>query len=579
MIHYDFKNVERRPLIGNSLRIMSLLDLAVSIFPILFLLTVTLIPHGLKSKVSLPVAAFLLYIIRLTYFQENVILVHAAVVYGILDSLTPISIVAGAVFLFETMDKTKCMSWILNQLANLSKGQKIAEIMLIGWTFTYVVEGASGFGTPTALAAPILANLGIEPMNAVLVCLVFNTLQTPFGAVGTPIWFGLGSVLPEDADRLQLAMQAQIILLISAFFVSFFAIWLALPNWRSLWNDKIFIMISLLSPIVPALLVSLFSFELPTIVGGVIGLIITAVCVRYRIGLRSEPETSHEMEDVKVPQEASEIAAEPINIKDAVLSTFPIWGVVVILVLTRIPQIGLRRVLTLKEPALQASLGSLGEFKISASLVLQLNKIFGMQNVNWTYSTLFIPAWLPFVVVSVLTFVIHRNKMESAFGDFKLVCKTVAKRMEDPAVALVGATALVALMTTKMIGESTQRAPAEVIGTTIASGLRHGWIAIAMLIGALGSFFSGSTTISNLTFGQVQKTVAENINVNPIGMLTLQTVGGSVGNMICIHNILSAKAVVGLMEIPEGVFIKRMLLAFSIFIVVGTLSGLPFLFR
>jgi lactate permease len=470
------------------------------------------------------------------------------------------------------------MSWILNQLANLSKGQKIAEIMLIGWTFTYVVEGASGFGTPTALAAPILANLGIEPMNAVLVCLVFNTLQTPFGAVGTPIWFGLGSVLTEDDDRLQLGIQAQIILLVSAFFVSFFAIWLAIPNWRSLWNDRIFILISLLSPILPALLVSLFSFELPTIVGGVIGLIITATCVSYRIGLNSEPEISHEIEDAKIQEESKE-NVEAFDIKEALLSTFPIWGVVLVLVLTRIPQIGLRRLLTLKEPSIQASLGSLGVFKISTSLVVQLNQIFGMSNVNWTYSTLFIPAWLPFVFVSVFTFIIHRKRMHNAFGDFKTVCRTVAQRMKDPTIALTGATALVALMTTEMPGDPAPPAPAEVIGTTIASGLRHGWIAIAMLIGALGSFFSGSTTISNLTFGQVQKTVAENINVNPIGMLTLQTVGGSVGNMICIHNILSAKAVVGLMEIHEGTFIKRMLLAFSVFIVVGTLTGLPFLFR
>lgn len=58
-------------------------------------------------------------------------------------------------------------------------------------------------------------------------------------------------------------------------------------------------------------------------------------------------------------------------------------------------------------------------------------------------------------------------------------------------------------------------------------------------LGVLGSFFSGSTTISNLTFGQVQSVAAANIGVSQASMLALQACGATAGNAVCINNIIS----------------------------------------
>jgi lactate permease len=479
------------------------------------------------------------------------------------------------------------MDWMLKKLKIISKGNVIAEIMLIGWTFTYLLEGASGFGTPTALAAPILANSGLDPIKSVIVCLVFNTLQTPFGAVGTPIWFGLGGVLPHDDDKLKLGYQVQIILSISAYFVALSAIYTAIPDFKRIWRQKYFILISIASPVLPALLVSFFSYELPSILGGLVGLIITGLCVSYGIGFVDDgsvgiDESDAEKHIEKEPEQEvhnEQDSKEPnFTLLDVFLNTFPILCTIVILVLTRIPAIGLRRLLTLKEPFGQVDLGTLGTFRISAALVLQLNRIFGVENANWTYNTLFIPAWLPFVVVSMMTVFLHRKRMENPMGQLVKVIKTSAGRMKAPALALMGATSLVSLLTLQSIGDDT-KPPSEIIGTTVANGLKHGWIAIAMIMGALGSFFSGSTTVSNLTFGSVQQTAARNIGVNELGMLTLQVVGASMGNMICIHNILSAKVVVGLDSVTEGTFIKKMIPSLIVFTIVGTTAGLLFIFQ
>jgi lactate permease len=73
------------------------------------------------------------------------------------------------------------------------------------------------------------------------------------------------------------------------------------------------------------------------------------------------------------------------------------------------------------------------------------------------------------------------------------------------------------------------------------TGSRKRYFIISPLLGALGSFFSGSTTVSNLTFGKIQTIAAEKL-----ALLALQAVGGSAGNGICLNNSIAAGAVVGL---------------------------------
>jgi lactate permease len=123
--------------------------------------------------------------------------------------------------------------------------------------------------------------------------------------------------------------------------------------------------------------------------------------------------------------------------------------------------------------------------------------------------------------------------------------------VKKPAVALMGALALVQLMI-----KQGSAAPADIIGTNLSQALKEGWIVFAALIGTLGSFFSGSTTISNLTFGGIQKIAAETIGTSFTSMLALQAVGASAGNGVCLNNIISACTVVGL-NISEGKIIAQ----------------------
>jgi lactate permease len=90
-----------------------------------------------------------------------------------------------------------------------------------------------------------------------------------------------------------------------------------------------------------------------------------------------------------------------------------------------------------------------------------------------------------------------------------------------------------------------------VMGRAMADTAGRSWPYFASLLGALGSLFSGSNTVSNLTFAPIQAAVAGELALDRATILTLQSAGGAMGNMVCIHNIVAVAAVLGLSEKQE----------------------------
>src|SRR5690606_36512063 len=54
-----------------------------------------------------------------------------------------------------------------------------------------LIEGAAGFGTPAAVAAPLMVAIGFPAMAAVLCALIIQSTCVSFGAAGTPILVGI----------------------------------------------------------------------------------------------------------------------------------------------------------------------------------------------------------------------------------------------------------------------------------------------------------------------------------------------------------------------------------------------------
>ncbi len=94
------------------------------------------------------------------------------------------------------------------------------------------------------------------------------------------------------------------------------------------------------------------------------------------------------------------------------------------------------------------------------------------------------------------------------------------------------------------------------IGNSLAAASGDWWPFFAAYLGALGSFFAGSCTISNLTFGPIQDTITTQMALDRTTILALQSVGGAMGNMVAIHNIVAVCSVLGLRD-AEGAILKK----------------------
>src|SRR5262245_64291950 len=116
------------------------------------------------SHVSLPCAAALVYFLTLSHFRFDPNLVNATVVSGALSALTPISIIWGAILLSQTLRRSGAERIISEWLRGVSPNP-VAQLMIVGWTFPFMMEGESGFGTPAAIAAPLLVSLGFDAVG------------------------------------------------------------------------------------------------------------------------------------------------------------------------------------------------------------------------------------------------------------------------------------------------------------------------------------------------------------------------------------------------------------------------------
>ncbi len=569
-----------------------------------------------------------------------------------------------------------------------------------------MIEGASGFGTPVALGAPMLVSTGHSKMDSVVTLLIMNTFATVWGAVGTPIWFGFGSVFePEEQDEafLDISYKAGICLATCAFLLMPLLLTIICP-WALVKKNLLFIYLSLCVTVVPSLGISFGSEEFPSLIGGMVGCAGTAFLIKFRVGL-STLEDSFTKEDGKDPMDIGsvsevsivkkieraqsvtsskadkntsarktykhassslsdvtteaisqrngdeidqteeeeecnptengnilpdiqehqevEVLAGDINgmktienlkatelltngdempmvslpetfnpsvsqrdeldailgprkefgegyIKELIMRTSPIWLVVLILVLTRVEQIGIKEYLTLREPNFAIFFGTYGTFRLSASLVFQLNNILTYPELNWKYEFFYLPFIMPFVLVSLFTMLIYRKDLQRSPKEIAFI---VADRLTSPAIALLGALCLVQLLL-----RVDTAAPANILGTVVSDWFKEAFIIISPLLGALGSFFSGSTTVSNLTFGTIQSLAAESIGVSKTSMLALQVVGGSAGNGICLNNIIAACAVVGL-DVGEGAILKQTYKFVLAMTTISTVVMLAFFFR
>ncbi|MCC5984482.1 MAG: L-lactate permease [Rhodobacteraceae bacterium] len=176
-------------------------------------------------------------------------------------------IILPALTIYEVQRRSGALERIRAALAELS-GERAVQALLIAWFFGLFMEGAAGFGTPVALAAPLLVGLGYGPVRAVAMALLGHAAGVSFGAVGTP---ALAQVAALGLDGAALAAATVALHALPALGLALAVMRLACPGGMSGRALRLALLAAVCF-IVPALaLAALAGPELPTLGGALIG--------------------------------------------------------------------------------------------------------------------------------------------------------------------------------------------------------------------------------------------------------------------------------------------------------------------
>lgn len=419
------------------------------------------------------------------------------------SSATILLIVFGALCIHEFQSRSGAVTVFGQWLGSFGSDRRVTALF-VAWFFALLLEGAAGFGTPIAMAAPLLIGLGFTPVGALTLVLIGHAVGVSFGAVGTPI-VPLLTASEQEPHQLSIAIA-----LLHSALAGGLVVWL----WQRAGQDsstagqerrgRSWVLAAAALFLVPFVALAWFvGPELPTLGGALLGVVAFAGFARWRQrGSNQAPVTR--------PGARALLSA-----------TLPYLVVIALILLTRLVT-PLRDVL--REATLDWTLQ--GGYSGSVALLYHPGSLL-----------------LLGLVIAGLLLRTGRAQLLPAAG-------RAAARLPMVALALLSVLLLARLMVhSGMIS---------LLASTAATTLGTGWLLAAPAVGALGSFITGSATTSNILFGDFQHAAAQAVGLPPLLAATGQGFGAAMGNAIAPHNIVVGAAAVGLIG-SEGQVLQRTL--------------------
>ena len=472
-------------------------------------------------------------------------------------------VVFGAILLLNTMQASGALHTIRQGFTDVTPDRRV-QVIIIAWLFGSFIEGSAGFGTPAAVAVPLLVGLGFPAMAAVMAGMIIQSTLVSFGAVGLPILLGVSSGLSGDpavqtfvaqagygwTDFIKLigikvaVLHATVGTLVPLILVSamtrFFGPSRSVADGLQVWKFALFAAISMTVPYMAA--AYFLGPEFPALLGSVAGLFIVVSAAR-RGFLMPPRDTAWEFAprstwpaawtgtiDVRDP------AGQGAPIGMGMLRAWTPYMVVALLLLAT-------RIQTLPFGAwLQA-------------VSVTWPNIFGT-DISGSVQPLYLPGTM-FVIASLAAVGLHRID-PAAYGRSWVVSLRVTGRAS---AALLFAVPMAQVFINSSGGAAGYEGMPIALAEGIAQIAGSAWPFFAPFIGGAGAAVAGSNTMSNMMFALFQFEVAERIGVDPTWIVALQAVGGAAGNMICVHNVVAASAVAGLLG-REGSIIRLTALPF-----------------
>ena len=532
---------------------------------------VLLVGFRVPAKWAMPLVYVTAVVIALNVWKMPSLEVAASTVQGLFLTFDLLLIIFGAILLLNTLERSGGVAAIRRSFHDISDDRRV-QVVIIAWLFGSFIEGAAGFGTPAAVAAPLMVAMGFPAAGAVMLGMMIQSTAVTFGAVGTPVLVGVqgGVASPEFTMALAssgatlaeyvraVTVRAAGLHAITGTIMPMFMVVMMTRFFgaRKSWTEGLsvlpFALFGGVAFTLPYFLTAwFFGPEFPSLLGGLVGLAIVSSAARR--GFLIPKDTWDFPASDQWPSEwvsGLEVGSEEIG-EHPDMSAGKAWVpyllLAILLVLSRLPWL------------------PLGEALRSVSIAWP--EIFGT-SVSAVTTPLYLPGTILIVVVGI-TALLHRmsgTALKNAFVDSSRV-------LLGAGFVLVFTVPMVRVYINSGVNAAGLTSMPLTMAGWVADTVGGIWPLFAGVTGALGAFIAGSNTVSNLMFAAFQHGVAARLAISSSLIVALQAVGAAAGNMIAIHNVVAASATVGLLG-REGATLRRTILPTIYYLTVIGVLGL-----
>ncbi|HSQ87756.1 L-lactate permease [Romboutsia sp.] len=475
--------------------------------------------------------AILTFIIALIFWKMPLIDAVTSSIEGIAIALWPILLVIiAALFTYNLAVETKSMDTMKKMLSSITTDDRI-QVLILAWGFGGFLEAVAGYGTAVAIPASILASIGFNPVFAAIICLIANTVPTAFGAIGIPVTT-LATVTGLDVMHLSYLTALQL-----APFIIIIPFALVILTKKSFKAIKGVFWITLVSGVafaIPQVFIAKYlGAELPALIGSLCSMLATIVMAKV---MKSKEDIVRL--DSKESQEGNVLAIHKVTAKEGLLAWLP-YILLCILILVASPLVP-----------------SINHFLANFSSKIQ---IYSGESTSPTSFT-----WIntPGMVIIIATFIaglIQKLKVSTMVNVFIRTVKQLTKSF----ITIMSIVAISKLMSHSGMTSSISFGLCAITGEL--------YPIISPLLGAIGTFVTGSDTSSNILFGGLQVEAAKSLGIDPYWIAAANTAGATAGKMISPQSIAIATSATGLIGKEGKIFSSTVKFCLGYVIILGIL--------
>lgn len=438
----------------------------------------------------------------------------AAVGEGVAVGLWPIMIViVAAIFSYNLAKKTGAMDKIAAILQAVTTDKRI-QVLILAWGFGGFLEAVAGYGTAVAIPASLLAALGFSPLFAAVISLIANTVPTAFGAVGIPV-STLASMTGLDATLLSGHVAAQLTPFI--ILIPFVLVIMTGGGVRALRGVMGITLASGVAFALPQYLAARYlGPELPALLGALCSLGVTILLALRRSAERRTRFTW------RYQWEA-----------------WRLYGLILLLILAASP---------LCPPLYH----TLGDVTSTVRFLPQGDPV----KFKWIAT--------PGMLI-ILATVLAGRLAGLSLRQSGAVFAATARQLAASFVTVLSIVALAKVMVyAGMIAD---------LAAGLAALTGPVFPYISPLIGMLGTFVTGSDTSSNILFGNLQKEIAQSLQISPAWLAAANTAGATAGKMISPQSIAVATSATGLVGMEGRIFTRTLAFCLVYVLLLGLAVG------